>query len=341
MPVAISGRPLPNARVLSTRLFYDRSVSSQVMTHMNMQWGQFVTHDIVFQVMEVTDEGGIQCCMGNGKDVLPTELMNDKCIPICVPDDDPFYKPHGIRCLNFVRSVTTPRDDCSLGYAEQMNTVTSFLDGSQIYGSDKILASKLRSKKGGRLRQDPKKGCSKKGYLPSVEDNEEVNPGVINSFGAAAFRFLHSIVPESVMQLPAQLSDHYFNPSLLESTPESFDDMLRGITTLPSPESDPHMTQQITNLLFKSHNKWGMDLIAMDIQRGRDHGLASYNDYRLCIDMLRGITTLPCPESDPHMTQQITNLLFKSHNKWDMDLIAMDIQRGRDHGLASYNDYRY
>lgn len=51
-----------------------------------------------------------------------------------------------------------------------MNTVTSFLDGSQIYGSDKTIASKLRSKKGGRLRQDPKKGCPKKGYLPSVDD---------------------------------------------------------------------------------------------------------------------------------------------------------------------------
>lgn len=68
------------------------------------------------------EEGGIQCCMANGKDVLPSELMNDKCIPICVPDDDPFYRPHGIRCLNFVRSVTTPRDDCSLGYAEQVPT---------------------------------------------------------------------------------------------------------------------------------------------------------------------------------------------------------------------------
>lgn len=54
MPMARSGKQLPNARTLSTRLFYDRPVSSRVMTHMNMQWGQFVTHDMVFQVMEVT-----------------------------------------------------------------------------------------------------------------------------------------------------------------------------------------------------------------------------------------------------------------------------------------------
>lgn len=50
-----------------------------------------------------------------------------------------------------------------------MNTVTSYLDGSIIYGSDKNLAKKLRAKKGGRLREEYLKGC-KKGYLPSVDD---------------------------------------------------------------------------------------------------------------------------------------------------------------------------
>lgn len=54
MPVAKSGRQLPNARTISSRLFADRPISSRVMSNLNMQWGQFVTHDIVFQVMEVT-----------------------------------------------------------------------------------------------------------------------------------------------------------------------------------------------------------------------------------------------------------------------------------------------
>lgn len=50
-----------------------------------------------------------------------------------------------------------------------MNTVTSFLDGSPLYGSDPKLASKLRTKCGGRLREDTKKNC-KGGFLPSVDD---------------------------------------------------------------------------------------------------------------------------------------------------------------------------
>lgn len=70
------------------------------------------------------------------------------------------------------------------------------------------------------------------------------------------------------------------NPSLLEDSPESFDDIVRGIVWNSAGESDPYMTSEITNLLFKSYNSWGLDLVAMDIQRGRDHGLASYNEYR-------------------------------------------------------------
>ncbi|XP_063827082.1 peroxidase-like [Ostrinia nubilalis] len=319
--------------------------------------------------------------------------MNDKCIPITVPETDAFYRYYGVKCLNFVRSITTPRDDCSLGYAEQMNTVTSFLDGSNIYGSDKKLASKLRSKRGGRLKEGYK-DYNKRGFLPTADDktamcdlrnisepcylagdgrinqtptlamlhtlflrehnrvtdilktlnplwtdeklyqearriviaeiqhityqewlpsnfgetylryyhitpstlyshdyNEEVNPGIINGFTAGAFRFLHSTIPDTIMTCPSnyyaayahRISDHYQNPSLLESSTESFDDLVRGILTQSAADSDTFCSSQISNLLFKSRNLWGLDLVAMDIQRGRDHGIASYNDYReLC-----------------------------------------------------------
>lgn len=50
-----------------------------------------------------------------------------------------------------------------------MNTVTSYLDGSAIYGSDKKISSKLRTKIGGRLRQEERSGCIR-GFLPSVKN---------------------------------------------------------------------------------------------------------------------------------------------------------------------------
>ncbi|KAJ0177643.1 hypothetical protein K1T71_006516 [Dendrolimus kikuchii] len=400
MPVAKNGGPLPNPRVISTQLFKDRTVPSRVMTYLNMQWGQLVTHDLLFQNTPATDEGGIQCCIGNGLDVLPAELLHDKCIPISIPDDDPFYKHHGVKCMNFVRSITTTKDDCSLGPAQQTNTVTSFLDGSPVYGSDKKIASQLRLKSGGKLKKEYRKG-STKGYLPSVEDkaavcdlrnlsepcylagdrrinqnptlamlqtlllrehnrvadilsnlnpfwsdemiyqearrivvaviqhityqewlplnfgesylryyritpsglysrdyNENVNPGVINSFGAGALRFLHTIVPDTIMMCPGnyktthlhKLSENFFNPSLLESTPQAFDDIVRGALAHSASSADPYMSGELTNLLFKSTGQWGLDLTAMDIQRGRDHGLASYNDYREVCGLRRAKT---------------------------------------------------
>lgn len=54
-----------------------------------------------------------------------------------------------------------------------MNLVTNYLDGSHVYGSDKKLASKLRSKRGGSLIEETRKGC-KRGFLPSVKDKSAV-----------------------------------------------------------------------------------------------------------------------------------------------------------------------
>ena len=46
--------------------------------------------------------------------------------------------------MNFVRSMPGPQLGCTFGYGEQMNQITHFHDGSNVYGSDEEDAAGLR-----------------------------------------------------------------------------------------------------------------------------------------------------------------------------------------------------
>ena len=48
--------------------------------------------------------------------------------------------------------MIAPRQDCRIGYAEQMNQLTHFIDGSHIYGPDPIIATSLRQLVGGLMQ---------------------------------------------------------------------------------------------------------------------------------------------------------------------------------------------
>ncbi|CAG5131104.1 unnamed protein product, partial [Candidula unifasciata] len=130
------GKPLPSARAVSLTLHPPKDVYSGYPIIV-MLWGQWLAHDIV---ATATFTGANTCCGANGG--CPPFVQNPKCFPIEVPPNDPTLP--GI-CLNFVRSVAANGSDNYPAKPQiQLNSVTSFVDCSQIYGSSDEVAASVR-----------------------------------------------------------------------------------------------------------------------------------------------------------------------------------------------------
>ncbi|XP_064556463.1 chorion peroxidase [Drosophila montana] len=114
----------------------------------------------------------------------------------------------------------------------------------------------------------------------STDYNVDVNPAITNEFSGAAFRMGHSSVDgkfrihDEVINIP----DVMFNPSRMRKR-EFYDDMLQTLYTQPMQQVDSSITHGLSRFLFRGHSPFGLDLAAINIQRGRDQGLRSYNDY--------------------------------------------------------------
>ena len=70
------------------------------------------------------------------------------------------------------------------------------------------------------------------------------------------------------------------------------DELVRGMVNTPMETLDNYMTEEITNHLFedKDIEHSGLDLAALNIQRGREHGIRSYNEYRAVCNLKRART---------------------------------------------------
>jgi peroxidase len=120
--------------------------------------------------------------------------------------------------------------------------------------------------------------------------DEKLNPSMANEFAAAAFRFAHTLLP-GLMKVTKELNDTeesialhnmLFNPYSLYR-PEGLDNAIRSAINNTLEKSDPYFTTELTEKLFAKDASpvvCGLDLVSLNIQRGRDHGLAAYPDWR-------------------------------------------------------------
>lgn len=71
-------------------------------------------------LIAVSNGKPISCCQPDGDTLSPRHVHPD-CSPISVPDRDPVYGEHYVRCMNYVRSLPVLRSECTFGPVEQVN----------------------------------------------------------------------------------------------------------------------------------------------------------------------------------------------------------------------------
>ena len=118
--------------------------------------------------------------------------------------------------------------------------------------------------------------------------DSKINAGIRVEFQAAAFRYGHSILPSYIerynkyhqrieaIRLSKLLKQPYdlYHPGVIDT-------YMLGLINQRSGRMDPTLTTEVTNHLFEKPGKFfGIDLAAINIQRGRDMGVPGYNHFR-------------------------------------------------------------
>ena len=125
--------------------------------------------------------------------------------------------------------------------------------------------------------------------------DSSIDASVSNEFDNAAFRFGHSLVSDAFARLDSDNNPLPIGPlGLRESfgnTLQYFisggtDPLLRGLLQDRSRAADVFVNRVFTTQLFApSDSSLGQDISSLDIQRGREHGLAPYRTYeKFCKD---------------------------------------------------------
>ncbi len=131
--------------------------------------------------------------------------------------------------------------------------------------------------------------------LPDYEGYDQtVNPGISAEFSTGVFRFGHSLLSSNLQRTaedgseldPVELRDAFFRPELLEN-PDMIEDLLRGAASQNAQELDTMVVEDVRSFLFGEPGSGGLDLAAINIERGRDLGIENYNDLREALGLSR------------------------------------------------------
>jgi peroxidase len=151
--------------------------------------------------------------------------------------------------------------------------------------------------------------------LPSYTGyKSNVNPGIATEFSTALFRVGHTMLGDDVefiandgtpVREGISLANAFFNPPQL--TQQGISPILKYLASDPSSEIDNSITDPVRNFLFGPPGAGGFDLASLNIQRGRDHGIANYNAVRVAYG-LPAVTSFAQISSNPDIQAKLQQL---------------------------------
>ena len=352
---SLAGPNRPSAREISNYISdQPESVTNdRNLTDFVWQWGQFIDHDI-----DLTHGAN------------PAEDAS-----IEVPLGDPYFDPFntGTQTIGLNRSnydvttgITDPR--------QQINSITSFVDGSMVYGSDEVRAAALRSFEGGRL------ATSEGDLLPYNEDGLDNAGGPSDTLflagdvraneqaGLTAMHTLfvreHNLQADKISASHDDLTDEEIYQKaraiviaeIQAITYNEYLPALLGKKALSKYEGyDPSVNPSISNVFSTAAYRFGHSMLSPNLLRVNEYGTtadegdlplrdAFFNPNAISdndIDsLLRGLASQTAQEIDTLVIDDVRNFLFGPPGSGGFDLESLNIQRGRDHGLADYNQTR-
>lgn len=356
---APSGPTRPNPRTISNLVCDTTSTgipNDHNATDFFWLWGQFVDHDI-----DLTP----------GKS--PAEPFN-----IPVPIGDPMFDPTstGTVVIPLERSDYDPSTGTT-NPRQQINFISSFIDATNVYGTSSQRVNWLRSFIGGKLKTSAggtlpplsdgviDNAVSPQGQAPFVVGDVRGNEQVLLLTMHTIWMREHNWWASRIAAADPSLGDEaifqrarVMVESLVQHiTWDEFLVTLLGSGSLPAytgykPATDTRVATEFSTAAFRL----GHSLVSNSLWRLQPNGDPSPLGHLALADaffapdrfaneggtdpLLRGAAKRVCQKLDSKVVPALRNFLFGPPGAGGLDLVSLNIQRGRDHGIADYNTVR-
>jgi peroxidase len=348
-------KDLPSPRAVSNSCSaQDRSIPSRIrLSNMFWQFGQLLDHDFA---------------------LTPT-MKPAEPFMIEIPEGDRFFDPlrAGDKEMKLERSTYMMVN----GVREQINTLTAFIDASHVYGSESALANELRELDGtGRLKvsEGDMLPFNVNGFpvAPTANDptiflagdfrvNEQLGLTAIHTLFVREHNYWAHYLRRAFPRMSGDRVYHLARAIVAAETQhityEEFLPLLIGKNALPpytgyKPNVNPTVANEFTTGVFRlghtllpSHiHRLGSDLLPIPEGPLALRG-AFFQPRRLLTEggidpVLRGLSTTVAQDLDIKVIDDVRNFLFGPPGSGGFDLVALNLQRSREHGLSTYNQVR-